>query len=158
MTPVPGPYVHVYDSVPALWPPEADFLLAYDDGARTSHNFAEARSKRPYARIIQCTTTGRPGVRVIDVESGDSSVPHAALLVHSELAAKRRPWLYCSDDTRGTLETALHHLAIAPTDLDWWEANPDGAPVVNPGWQAHQYAWSAAYDTSVALLSAACLT
>lgn len=157
------PWVHVYDSTdPAAIPATADFILAYMDG-RYQTLVTLART-HPHSRIIQCTVTGRPGVRVCDVERGDLTPEQGAAWAIEERNAGRRGWVYASTSTIPLVVKALQARHYMPQICDWWEANYNGASTIAPGRQAHQYASAndpatshlapAGCDVSVALLSA----
>lgn len=151
----------MYDSAGRAFPWFADVLLVYADGRYA--NLAWAQAHYPDARLLQCTVTGRPGVRVIDVEPGCVwPVPKAVELAQEDIKDRYRPWLYASGDTWDELRPALDHAGVSAALYDSWLAQPDGDPTIPPGYQAKQYSWPQAgpvepaqgYDVSVAWLEA----
>lgn len=158
-------YLHVYDSAPRSFPWFADVLLVYADGQYK--NLAWAQRHFPNARLLQCTVTGRPGVRVIDVEPGCVwPVSKAVELVQEDIKDRYRPWLYANAATWAELGNALQEAGVSGALYDRWLAQPDGVAEVPPGYQAKQYSWpeqhpvvppgegSQGYDVSVAWLEA----
>lgn len=142
--------VTVYDSVPERWPDDARYILAYVDGRYTHRNYAQAKKLRPHATIIGCTTEGRKGVRVADVERGDLT-PRAGLLwAHHEVCQGRRPVLYCGHATREHIVRLSHELELGVVGIRWWLADWDGDATIPSGYAAHQYRSRADWDESVA--------
>jgi hypothetical protein len=150
----PTPLVHVFDSVDAIYPPGADFLGVYMDGANTSRNLSKAHAAYPRAHCIQITTTGRPGVAVSDGERGDLGVAEQAHWAWLEVQAGRTPTCYRQASGVSDLRSELAHynLDFGPRVLLWvalWDDDPT-LPAL-PGVVAKQYASGATWDTSIAL-------
>lgn len=158
-------YLHVYDSAPKAFPWFADVLLVYADGQY--ENLVWAQRHVPNARLLQCTVTGRPGVRVIDVEPGCVwPIAKAVDLVQEDIKDRYRPWLYANAATWAELAPALEHAGVSGTLYDRWLAQPDGVALADYPYVAKQYSWpeqhpvvppgegNQAYDVSVAWLAA----
>ena len=141
--------VHVYDSVNVdNIPPNADFILAYMDG--DYKNIDQVQKKFPNSRIIQCTVLPKPGVRVYDCERGDLTPTEIIQIISKEYDEGRIPWIYCQPRIRPWI---LKNLTPKTCDnVDFWEANWDNKPTINPGFTAHQYT-SASCDVSIAYLN-----
>lgn len=154
-------YVHVYDSAGGAWPWFADVLLVYADGEYAQ--VPEAQRRFPNARLLQCTVTGRPGVRVIDVEPGCVwPIGKAIELAQENIKNRYRPWLYANAATWAELAPALQHAGVSDALYDRWLAAPDGVAQADYPYVASQYSWPTShpvepgqgYDVSVAWLSA----
>ena len=152
--------VHVFDSAASAFPVWADFLLVYVDGDFA--NSVWAAEHFPDAHKIPITVKGQAGVRVCDCETGDLTPAGAAEWAETELREGRHPWIYVNDSTRPKVEAALIARGIKPTQLQWWESNPDGVPTIRAGYSAKQYSWpqdhplvaGQQFDLSVAYISA----
>ena len=157
--------LHVYDSAPRAFPWWADVLLCYADGRY--ENLAWAQAHFPGTRTLQCTVTGQPGVRVIDVEPGCVwPVAKAVELVRRNVADRYRPWLYANGDVWRDLGLALSRAGVSAALYDRWLAQPDGIAAVPTGFAAKQYSWpdqhpvippgqgSQGFDVSVATIEA----
>jgi hypothetical protein len=86
----------MYDSTnPAALPP-AELYLGYIDAGYPA-NAAEISALHPGAVVVPVTSTpgGTPGTRVYDCEEGNGDAAQAAGWAGREIAAGRRPTIYC---------------------------------------------------------------
>lgn len=152
--------VTIYDAVDlGALPPEAatGYMLGYVDGRATAGHYAACRARFPRARVIPVTTTGIPGVPVVDVERFDCTPEMGAGLANWSCARGRGPTtLYFGEASRRAVLLALsafHRGLGHGGNIYAFVANYDGRAVLdNPTDVAHQYA-STSYDVSIALAS-----
>jgi hypothetical protein len=131
-------------------------VMGYVDGEFRS--FAPLVARFPKAIHLPITVTGLPGVRIIDVEALDVSVPGAVADAAREVSSGRRPTLYGSQSTWDALDPALASIGLARMDqVDGILADPGTVAALTWGFVAKQFAWpglglpeSAGYDLSVA--------
>jgi len=138
---MPVPLVQMIDSVtPAAIPRGTPVVAGYVDGPYgPSDPFhsgwnADSWAQFPGSQMVTITTLGAAGARVYDIESGDGTPSQGAAWARREIAAGRRPTLYCSLSVWAGLK------ALAPTGVDYWIAHYDGIPNVPAGAVAKQYA------------------
>jgi hypothetical protein len=129
----------MYDSVNAQSiPADAQVAAGYVDGSWPSFNAVVQRT--PNAQHVSITTRSTHGVRVCDVESGDDTPQQGAQWAKDEIAAGRRPTLYCNRSTWFACVSALQAVGVAQGDVDWWIADWTGLPHLLSGTVATQYA------------------
>jgi hypothetical protein len=129
----------MFDTVNAVDVPlDAVVVAGYVDGHWPSF---DAMVKRvPGALHVSITVTGVPGARVLDWERGNADPPQWA---RGEIAAGRRPTIYCSKDNVAAVAAAIRPLLFV-TNVDLWDADWTGIPHRNPLSVATQYAHNVA--------------
>lgn len=133
----------MYDAVNVnAIPAGATLVAGYVDGRYQT--IPALRARFPAATIVEITVTGKPGVRVCDCETGDLTPRSAAGWARRELAAGRRPTIYCNTSTWPAVRAALGDRAGR---VDWWVAHYDNSPAIPAGAVAKQYK-NGSYDTS----------
>ena len=91
---------------------------------------------------VPVTVEGTPGARACDIETGDLTPTQGAAWAVAEIAARRRPTLYCNKSTWAAVVGALHARGVSSSSVDFWIADPTGVPHVVPGSAVTQYAWN----------------
>lgn len=144
----------LYDSTePLAIPGGAPAVAGYIDGSYA--DWAILTTDFAGRPVVSITTTGMLGARVADVENGDLTPNSGAAWARSEIAANRRPTLYCNRSTWPDVIAALHALGVALSAVDFWVADWTGYAHQLAGAVATQYASPSTdsggdYDLSVA--------
>jgi hypothetical protein len=144
----------MYDAVNSQGPPAHNpdgstvrAVAGYIDGAFQS--FEALRQRYPNAFHVSITVLGTPGARVCDIEAGDLTPSGGAAWAKKEIAARRRPTLYCSQSMWRSVVAALNAISIHATQVDFWIANYDGIAKLPAGAVAKQFKNTAQYDVSI---------
>lgn len=139
----------MYDSTDInAMPSDGDIYAGYVDGMYATFNAVVA--KFPGKVHIPITVFGAPNVKVADCETGDLTPAQAAAWAKKEIAASRRPTIYCNTSTHPAVVAELLGVGLAfVTDVDWWEAAYDGKAILSAGSIAKQYQSTTDLDTSV---------
>lgn len=125
----------MYDSISVdAIPADAQMVAGYVDGRWPTFTALETRF--PHATRVSITVLGTAGANVADCETGDLTPQGAAGWAARELAAHRRPTIYCNANTWPTVEKTLG--GIAP-HVSIWLADYDGVADVPAGTVAKQY-------------------
>lgn len=142
----------MYDSVTvADIPHVATMIAGYVDGIYA--NVPAIRQRFPHATIVTVTVKGTPGANVIDCEPGDASPAQAAAWAKREVAAGRKPTIYCMASQWVQVKLAVASAGVTGK-VSYWIADYDGQPAVPSGAVAKQYLGSPGnspghYDVSV---------
>ncbi len=127
--------------------PSPDIVAGYVDG-----RYAWAAtdwSLFPAAQHVTITVLGQAGANVVDCETGDLTPSQAASWAQAEIAAGRRPTIYCNTSTWPSVNAALTGLGISLGSVDFWVAQYDGVAEIPAGAVAKQYQSTAQYDISL---------
>jgi hypothetical protein len=126
-------------------PKAAKIVAGYVDGGMP--NYEALCALFPHAYHVSITVTGLPNHRVVDCENGDLTPEQAAAWASAEIAAGRRPTIYCNASTWPSVQAAVAAERRLSSLLDYWIADYNGDPAIPAGAVAHQYA-STAFDVS----------
>lgn len=168
--------VTVVDSAGGLWPEDARYILAYWgswggtwNGRRYPDNVALAMASRPKAWVIQIAVLP-PGKGVVvqgyDCEPGALTVAEACGCANHDVVIGRHPFIYAAEAAWEEIDATLERdYAPSVGKVDRWLAQPDGVPIIPPGYVAKQYSWpnshpvaaGQGYDVSVLRSTASCL-
>lgn len=125
----------MYDSVDvAKIPATAGAVAGYVDGHYVT--YGQLVAALPHAAHVSITVEGAAGARVLDWEKGNADPP---LWASREIAAGRRPSIYCNTSSRAAVAAAIAPLALG-NEVDWWAADWTGQPHAVAGAVATQYA------------------
>lgn len=123
------------DSVTAArLPADARLVGAYVDGHYA--NVAAVRARCPRATVVTITVLGTAGANVADCEPGDLTPASAADWAAREIAAGRKPTIYCNLSTWPSVQTEVAKRRIT---VSYWIAHYDGKAEMIPGAVAKQY-------------------
>jgi hypothetical protein len=137
----------MYDAIGDSMPSDGDIYAGYVDGAWPT--FGSLTTWHPGKRYVAITVFGRPGIQVVDCETGDLTPAQAAAWAKAEVNGGRRPTIYCNTSTQPAVVSELAALGLEfVRDVDWWEAHYDNDPTLTPGSAAKQYQSTDAYDVS----------
>jgi hypothetical protein len=140
-----------YDS--STWtsiPTSAEAVLLYIDGRYAAP--PSALSRFPGLKVHYWATVADSLMAdVIDVENFDATPAMAMEWVLKKRMMGVNPIVYASDSTWSTIVLMFGQAHIILPR--WWEADPDGKPIIRPNAWAKQYAWppntGGHYDLSV---------
>jgi len=118
-------------------PAKATMVAGYVDGRFRTVDALRARF--PKAKVVTITVLGTAGADVCDTEPGNISIPHAARWAAAEVAAGRRPTLYCMASMWNDVKAAVKAEGISGK-VSYWIAQYDGKATVPAGAVAKQYA------------------
>lgn len=114
-------HVTMWDTVdPAHVPHNAEAYAGYTDGHWPSYPQLHAMygDKRP---VLSITVTGADNAHVVDVESGDVTVPHASgWIKRQQKRGYHRPCVYCSLSVGQVLVPMLASFGVRREDYRLW--------------------------------------
>ena len=118
----------------ARLPVDAVLVGAYVDGHYA--NEAAVRARCPQATVVTITVLGTAGANVADCEPGDLTPSSAADWAAREIAAGRKPTLYCNLSTWPSVQAEVAKRRIT---VSYWIAHYDGLAEMIGGAIAKQY-------------------
>lgn len=127
--------LRMLDSVTvANLPNGADAYAGYIDGAFQTYHALAARF-RGHAHLLSIAVFASGNAECLDIETGDATPGQAPAWVRRQHGRGiRRPVLYASASTMGTVSTTLHRAGLARSSYRLWSAHYNGhAHICGPG-------------------------
>jgi hypothetical protein len=130
-------YRTMYDSTDVMdIPANARMVAGYVDGRYANVRAMRARFRD--AKVVTITVFGKAGADVGDIEPGCMTVDHGVRWARAEVAAGRKPTLYCMASMWPQVKAAVKAAGIG-RKVSYWVASYDDVSTIPAGAVAKQY-------------------